>query len=1053
MDDSIGKRLSPIGTGATVDSKPDLDQPPTTAASTATTETGGTGTAKQIADRVVSQPQGTELVGEGRKSGTATGPAPVTPAGRPPDELFDYVVDTRLPTLERSGYFGGILRGATYQPVFGEGGNWQTRGLSGAGNWILDSIADAGSDALHSTLKKGVKVPVTEHLVAGFRASGRKIREDELPIGDMRRFAIADLRSKHPGALSLWIEGNFGQSLGFHIGHSIPVGTSGIMVNFGFSAEEALDFTMQRLLFVPARGEDIPAAAEQVARLALSPMRAESVAKMEVGATYRFAGHANLRMDASLGFGVSVPALNNLIKIGARVEIGVFASLTGDFSMEMRRIEAGMVRLTLTSVGSASAGAQLKIFAGVQVNHRQVTRLLRGFVDFVADGGDPVAFHNQLSNERERELAKDMSGYLRLLIKNLADGVGNDIIDYLVTEYAAAYLEARGGIDIASNFSTEIDFDLEAEGFVVLPRADMVPESMRGGATPDTAIRVKAGALARLAYDMAIHGDLRLVQQLTLIRGSGVRVNERTTRDITGTSSDFKFKLPFLEYRSAESTTHTLVDRFTPELGRTRSSIWAFTREYRGLFGNTQNASAEVRVHTPDGKSNAEVFFASDENFSADFVVQNMIEPWTSYSDMQDFVGVLNVLSNGRLEDRVREALGTGQYRDDDVGDDLNIIHQLFFKPREYGRTIVHLHVWLSETGLRHLLAGDLSEDQLYAAIGKVFANLDPEGGTDLHDWAQPDARGSLETGRRRPGHSRAGDDEVGPWDHDLETARYLVDNIMQLRGAIRAARTPAQEDRVAADIRDFLRDTKEKLPAYAALASLVPEQHRAVEMRLSAIRKGATPIRFTFIQDGRASDLLYATGYARMAMRQYKRYAGVLDVETRLRIGNLLGEMHDVLNAPSPDPYRLEVAMRALRSEMVRLDMRSSEMAGRIEEDIRRGRAFLDGVPDARTIQAVLPGPLGTELATIRLNTLRLLNSPQSDVRMVRASFKELLDRMPHYRRVASVSELVASTARLTNALFDSQRREDKRLVRDAQKAIEHLRAAIREQADDATL
>jgi len=86
----------------------------------------------------------------------------------------------------------------------------------------------------------------------------------------------------------------------------------------------------------------------------------------------------------------------------------------------------------------------------------------------------------------------------------------------------------------------------------------------------------------------------------------------------------------------------------------------------------------------------------------------------------------------------------------------------------------------------------------------------------------------------------------------------------------MRAAQTPRQEERVAAEIRDFLRDAKQKLPAYAALASLVPEDQRAVEMRLSSIRKGTTPIRFTYIQDGRASDLLYATGYASMAMRQY---------------------------------------------------------------------------------------------------------------------------------------------------------------------------------------
>ena len=40
----------------------------------------------------------------------------------------------------------------------------------------------------------------------------------------------------------------------------------------------------------------------------------------------------------------------------------------------------------------------------------------------------------------------------------------------------------------------------------------------------------------------------------------------------------------------------------------------------------------------------------------------------------EHFVGVLNVLSNGRLEGRVREALAQGRYRDDNFGDDIAMI-------------------------------------------------------------------------------------------------------------------------------------------------------------------------------------------------------------------------------------------------------------------------------------------------------------------------------------------------------------------------------------------
>src|SRR5690606_10479473 len=131
----------------------------------------------------------------------------------------------------------------------------------------------------------------------------------------------------------------------------------------------------------------------------------------------------------------------------------------------------------------------------------------------------------------------------------------------------------------------------------------------------------------------------------------------------------------------------------------------------------------------------------------------------------------------------------------------------------------------------------------------------------------------------------------------------------------MRDARTPRQEERVATEIRDFLRDAENKLGAYAALALLVPEDQRAVEMRLTAMHRAEAPIRFTYIQEGRNSEILYASGIARVAMQQYQRYLGVLDVKTRLRTGGLLSEIHAVLNSPSPDLYRLRRVMRALQA------------------------------------------------------------------------------------------------------------------------------------------
>src|SRR5690606_9454360 len=117
---------------------------------------------------------------------------------------------------------------------------------------------------------------------------------------------------------------------------------------------------------------------------------------------------------------------------------------------------------------------------------------------------------------------------------------------------------------VASNFTTSFDFDLTSTQSVTLPRADMVPESMRNGTAPDQPVTVRVGELARLAYDMAIRGDLRLVQQLSLIRNSGVRINERVQTDTTTTRSEFGFKLPFLEYRTTSETASSVVDRYVP---------------------------------------------------------------------------------------------------------------------------------------------------------------------------------------------------------------------------------------------------------------------------------------------------------------------------------------------------------------------------------------------------------------------------------------------------------------------------------------------------------
>ena len=437
---------------------------------------------------------------------------------------------------------------------------------------------------------------------------------------------------------------------------------------------------------------------------------------MEEGASFKINGDANLRLDAALGLGVSVPALNNvpplsqLVNVGASVEAGAFVSMAGAFNMSVVHMGDGKARLVMGNDKSVEAGIRLKAFAGVEVEEEVLVNLLRGFVDYVADGGDPEAFENQLANGAERALASSMSGYMRLLNKNLAEGAGTQTMNHLVTQYGSAAFEARKGIKLKNDFDTNIDFNFEATHFVTLPRADMVPEDMRDGRKDNQPLKIEAGKISSLAYNMAIRGDLRLCQQLALIRGSGVRVNEKVTTKEKVVSDLIKLRLPFMEFSRKRSTGNKTIDAYTPELGRTKTAIESFDYEYKGLFGDIEVSGHDLRVHTPKGKAQESLFFGSDENFSADFVVENLTEKWTNHEEMQNYMGILDALSEGQLADRCREALAEGEFRDVPA-DDIGIIDRLFNVPKEYGRTTAHLHVWLGEKGLRSLLDDDAHED------------------------------------------------------------------------------------------------------------------------------------------------------------------------------------------------------------------------------------------------------------------------------------------------------------------------------------------------------
>ena len=166
---------------------------------------------------------------------------------------------------------------------------------------------------------------------------------------------------------------------------------------------------------------------------------------------------------------------------------------------------------------------------------------------------------------------------------------------------------------------------------------------------------------------------------------------------------------------------------------------------------------------------------------------------------------------------------------------------------------------------------------------------------------------GTCADGSRASGSSCSGDDA-----DDLVVAKFLVDNIVKLRRGLNYVNTAQEEEKLATEIRDFLGQVGDKLPAYAALAMLVPEEDRAVELRMNSIKEGQLPLRFSYIQDGRTPHLLYATGFAKAALSQFKQFGSLLKAEDRLQIGNLLKEVSAQLGSASPDPFLLDQAMDA---------------------------------------------------------------------------------------------------------------------------------------------
>ncbi len=575
---------------------------------------------------------------------------------------------------------------------------------------------------------------------------------------------------------------------------------------------------------------------------------------------------------------------------------------------------------------------------------------------------------------------------------------------------------------------------------VTIPFGEWVPKEIRTGLSSEP-ISLKVADLAQHAYDMAVHGDLTLAQELSTIRGSGVRINEEKTIDTRKDTTSVSFKSPFGEFEDTTTLSQSVIDRFTPELGRTRTALNSFNQSYKEFFGDSTKSAGKIQVHSPENEFSSNAFVGSDKNMSVDFVVENFVDKRTDYQEMENYMGILNALSGGRLRTRCQEALFTGKYHDGDLSND-NAIMKLFEQGSEYGRTTVNLHVWLGERGIRRMLSSELNSEQLYQAIGEAFRDINRYGEGVLPKWAAPGADRRTPTGVYLFPHSLNKHTAYGDEDDtsDLEIAKFLVDNILALQDNMKWSTSAKDEEAVSLQIREFLHKCNNKLPAYAALALLVPEEDRAVEMRLTSLKNDQMPVRFSYIQDGRSPEILRCSGFANAALKQFQRFGSMLNTDSKLRIQMLLKEVNTVLNEPSPDMYSLERAMVALEEEMALLDKVALTHIDLCETDMGLAQNFIDTLPDVDTIQAILPNNVGIHLATMRREAQMQLNESNPDFGKLRSTFGAMLENTTAYRELEASSELIQNTGRLANSLVETE----PELTQQAQRAVQAYREAL---------
>ena len=175
--------------------------------------------------------------------------------------------------------------------------------------------------------------------------------------------------------------------------------------------------------------------------------------------------------------------------------------------------------------------------------------------------------------------------------------------------------------------------------------------------------------------------------------------------------------------------------------------------------------------------------------------------------------------------------------------------------------------------------------------------------------------------------------------------------------------------------------------------------------------------------------------------MSQFKQFGSLLDAETRLRIGNLLGELQSQLNAPSPDPFLVDQATESLKLELVKMDEVAVKRFDTIEKDLTLSWELLRSLPDLDTVRAVLPDSLGVELATMQqLRAEHGLEASPPDYELLHSMFENIVKNLPVYREISHSEALVGNTAAMANALAEVE----PELAQRAVDAVSQYRIAL---------